>query len=385
MRTKFILLIVGVTILFGIANYYTGLRLWQTVGIAIFPGLLSYYWAILSVLAGIYLFGRLGAIYLPSDFTDRMILVGSYWVAMTFYLTLLWLSYDILVFMNRFWKFFPYSGNYASLGIGLSILATTIGIVMYGSRNARTPKIRKYDITINKKAAGSCDELHAVVISDLHLGLLVGREQLEQAVQIINNLNPDLILMPGDIIDENIGAFIENGMPEILARLQSRSGVFGVLGSHEYIWGHSEKALACLKQAGITILRDDYIKVLDSFYIVGRDDLFREQLVGTPRQRLSAILKDCNRDLPIILLDHQPVCLDEAEAQGIDLQLSGHTHHGQMFPLNLITQIFFENDWGYLRRGRYQLVVSSGFGTWGPPIRVGTISEILDIRLKFSP
>jgi len=82
-------------------------------------------------------------------------------------------------------------------------------------------------------------------------------------------------------------------------------------------------------------------------------------------------------------MDHQPVDLEEAELQGVDLQLSGHTHHGQIFPLNLLMQKYFDIDWGYLRKGPYQIIVTSGYGTWGPPIRVGTSSEIVDISIKF--
>ncbi|MBP2625357.1 MAG: Phosphoesterase [Firmicutes bacterium] len=384
MRTKFILTIAGLIILFGIGNYYIGLRLWQSIGDKVAPGLVNYYWIIFSLLAGSYFLGRLGAICFPGDFSDRMIWIGSYWLGLAFYLCLFWLAYDIVAIVSSFIGFFPRGISSYSNGIGLSILAAAILVVAYGARNACTPNIRRYDITINK-SVDNCTELHVVLISDLHLGILVGRDRLRRAVQIINELDPDLILMPGDIIDENIGAFVENEMPEILRGIRSRLGIYGILGSHEYIYGHSEKAITCLKRAGINMLRDQYIKLPNDVYIVGRDDLFREQLVGTPRRNLTTILQGCNREFPIILMDHQPVGLEEAALQGVDLQLSGHTHHGQIFPINLLTQKIFKIDWGYLRRGPYQVIVSSGFGTWGPPIRLGTISEIVDITIKFIP
>lgn len=385
MRTKFILTIAVQIILFGIGNYYIGLRLWQSVGAEVAPGLVSYYWIIFSLLAGSYFFGRIGAIYFPGDFSDRMIWIGAYWLGLSFYLFLFWLVYDIVVMVNSFIGFLSSAVSSHSVGVGLGILAAAIGVVAYGARNARIPKVRHYDITIDKSTGGSCSELHVVLISDLHLGLLVGRERLVRAVEIINGLDPDLVLMPGDILDENIGAFVENGMPEILRGIRSRCGTYGILGSHEYIYGHSEKALIWLKRAGISILRDQYIKLDNGVYIVGRDDFFREQIVGTPRQKLSTILQGCNREFPIILMDHQPVGLEEGALEGVDLQLSGHTHHGQILPINLLTSRFFEIDWGYLRKGTYQVIVSSGYGTWGPPIRLGTISEILDITIKFIP
>jgi len=384
MRIKFILMVAGLIILFGIGNYYIGLRLWQSIGTVVLPGLVSYYWIVFVILAGSYFFGRIGAIYFPGDFSDWMIWSGSYWLGISFYLGLFWLAYDIITFLSSFFELLPSGLNFHLMGAGLSILFTAILVVAYGAWNACTPHIRHYDVTINKQASG-CAALHLVCISDLHLGLLVGRKGLRRAVNMINELNPDLVLMLGDIIDENIGAFVENEMPEILRGIRSHYGIYGILGSHEYIYGHSEKSLACLQRAGIKMLRDQYIKLPNDVYIVGRDDLFRAQLVGTPRQNLGTLLRGCNRELPIILMDHQPVSLDDEALQGVDLQLSGHTHHGQIFPLNFLTQRLFEIDWGYLRKGAYQIIVSSGYGTWGPPIRVGTFSEIVDITIKFSP
>ena len=384
MQKKFILPTVGLIILYVMSNYYIGLRLWQSIGTLAASGIVSYYWIVFSFVAGSYFLGRLGAIYFPSDYSDRAIWYGSHWLGLAFYLLLFWLLYDAVILAGRFGGVFLQEGNPYSPGAGAAILAAAIAITIYGVRNAGIPRVRQYDITINKQA-GSCKELHVVMISDLHLGLLVGSKRLMQGIHIINELDPDIVLMPGDILDENVGAFVENGMPEMLRGIQSRLGVFGVLGSHEYIYGHSEKALTYLKQAGITILRDQYIKLPNDIYLVGRDDSFKKDLIGTPRQTLETILRGCSRDLPIILMDHQPDNLEEAQLQGIDLQLSGHTHHGQMFPMGLLTQAYFEIDWGYLRKKQYQIIVSCGYGTWVAPLRVGTISEIVDITIKFAP
>ena len=381
MGTKFILITAGLVIIYGISNYYIGLRIWQSIGMAIAPGLANYYWILFSALAGTYSLGRIGAVYFPSHVSDKMIWFGCYWLGFSFYLCLFWLGYDFVLIASQFLSHLSTSVNY-TLYTGLSIVSASLVIVMYGAWNASNPTLRHYDIVINKKV--DCGELHIVLISDLHLGLLVGKKRLAKAVEMINQLEPDVVLMPGDIIDENIGAFVENEMPSILRGIRSRFGVFGVLGSHEYIYGHSEKAFLCLKQAGITILRDNYVTIANTIYLVGRDDLLRKQLVGTSRSKLSSILEECNRENPIILMDHQPVDLEEAELQGVDLQLSGHTHHGQFFPLNLLIQNFFVIDWGYLRKNKYQIIVSSGYGTWGPPIRLGTVSEIVDIRIKFT-
>lgn len=383
MKTKLILGAAVLILIHGIAAYYIGLRLWQSVGIAIAPGLKIYYWTLFLLLNGTYALGRIGAVYFPSHISNQMIQSGCYWLGLAFYLCLFWLFYDFLLIINRFIGYLPLEAASYPLEVGIFILIAAILLVIYGAWNASKPILRQYDITISKKIEGS-NQLHIVMVSDLHLGRLVGKERLRKAVTIINQLKPDLVLLPGDILDENIGAFVEDNMLEMLRCIESRLGVFGILGSHEYIYGHSEKVLYYLKQAGITILRDECIMLPGGIYLAGRDDLMKKQLVGDARAELSYILQSCNREKPIILMDHRPVNLKEAELQGVDLQLSGHTHHGQLFPINLLMKFLFTVDWGYLKKNQYQIIVSSGYGTWGPPIRVGTVSEIVDIKIQFT-
>lgn len=384
MGKQFIVTVVGLIILFGSSNYYIGLRFWQSIEPIIGQELAIYYWILFFLVAGTYFWGRIGAIYFPGDFSDRMIFLGSYWLGMNFYLFLSWFLYDIGIFLGRYIGFLPLTIHQYTPSTSITILLVVSSIVAYGAHKAYDTTVRHYHIEIDKQRA-ACERLHIVMLSDLHLGLLVGREQLQHAVNIINKLKPDLVLLPGDIIDENIGAFVENRMPDILCDIRSRFGVFGVLGSHEYIYGHADKAITYLNQSGVTILRDECIQLPNGVYLAGRDDLLREQLVGTPRATLKRIVKDCKEQYPIILMDHQPVDLQEAQSQKIALQLSGHTHHGQIFPLNFLIPWFFKLDWGYLKNGIYQLIVSSGYGTWGPPIRLGTSSEIVDINISFVP
>lgn len=139
-----------------------------------------------------------------------------------------------------------------------------------------------------------------------------------------------------------------------------------------------------LEGAGVNVLRDRWLKVAGSFYVIGRDESSKARFTGEKRLDLQDLLKGVDNSLPLILLDHVPSQLQEAQAQGIDLQLSGHTHRGQLFPNQFITSKIFEDDWGLLRKGNYQIIVSSGFGTWGPPIRVGNKPEIVDITMRFA-
>jgi predicted MPP superfamily phosphohydrolase len=159
--------------------------------------------------------------------------------------------------------------------------------------------------------------------------------------------------------------------------------VYAVLGNHEYISRNSELAVESLKQANVNVLVDEHVKLNNQFYIVGRDDRMAGSISGKPRMKLSKLMDGIDKNLPIILLDHQPNNLEEGQRNGIDLQLSGHTHNGQFFPNNLISKHVFEHSWGYLRKGDYQVIVSSGFGTWGPPIRIGSNPEIADLTIYF--
>jgi hypothetical protein len=158
--------------------------------------------------------------------------------------------------------------------------------------------------------------------------------------------------------------------------------VYAVTGNHEYIGG-VEPACAYLTEHGITMLRDAATVVAKSVVLAGREDISYNRGNGRKRKPLSELLNGCDRSLPIIVMDHQPFRLHEAEGQGVDLQLSGHTHHGQLFPFNFITERVFELSWGYKKKGNTHVYVSCGVGTWGPPVRIGNTPEIVDLTLTF--
>jgi predicted MPP superfamily phosphohydrolase len=203
-------------------------------------------------------------------------------------------------------------------------------------------------------------------------------------VNMIEKLNPDIIFLAGDVIDEDTDPFIKQNMAAALLRLRAKYGIYGVLGNHEYIGGMTDKAAAVLESTGIKVLRDSYVKIGENIVIAGRDDMSHSYLSQKQRKTLNSMLEGVDKSLPIILLNHQPRELEESRSAGVDLQLSGHTHSGQLFPIHLITEKIYEDDWGHLSKGSLQLIVSSGFGTWGPPIRTGNRPEIVDIHISFS-
>ena len=296
------------------------------------------------------------------------------------YLFMVFLIFDFLIFICGTLKLslpFQLLLPYTRL---LAVIFVT-GLLIYGTWNARQVQIIPYEVTINKEA-GSVQELNVVMVSDLHLNSIINNERLKEMVEGINVLNPDLILMVGDIL-EVARFFSEQNMLETFKGLKSRYGIFMSLGNHEYYGSGKNEIVESLEQIGIHILRDSYHKVNDSFYVAGREDFAAEQF-GSGRKDLQEVLSGVDKKLPLILLDHQPVTLGEAENEGVDLQVSGHTHKGQVFPANLITSRLFEKDYGYLKKGSYQLIVTSGYGTWGPPLRIGSSSEIVQISVSFN-
>ncbi|MCX7746177.1 MAG: metallophosphoesterase [Clostridia bacterium] len=385
MRFGFFILIAVVILLYGSINFYIGHRGMQAFGGFIPPIGRKIFWVLFGIIAFSYIIGRLSYTTLPKVFVNGFTWVGAYWIAAMVYLLLVLAFIDLLRLMNRWIKVIPkdtLEKPMLPVWIGTAVLVFAVGIIMYGVINARNPKIRSYDIDIAKDA-GNLKDLRIAVVSDIHLGNIVGKNRLEKMVEMVNGLKPDLVLIPGDIVDDSVEPFVEQNMGEVFKRLKTKLGVYGVLGNHDYYGGRPDEAVRIFEESGIKMLIDNYVKVSDSFYIVGRTDPTIQRVLGQERKKLSDVMNGMNTALPMILMDHQPSKLSEPEKSGIDLQVSGHTHGGQVFPDSLITKRVFEQYWGYLRKGNFQLIVTSGFGTWGPPIRIGSYPEVLDIRVHF--
>ena len=167
-----------------------------------------------------------------------------------------------------------------------------------------------------------------------------------------------MVLLPGDIFDEDVNAVIRRNQGDAFRNIKSRFGIFAVNGNHEYIGG-VEEADAYMVGHGIKLLRDESITVDGAFSIVGRDDRSAASFTGKPRKQLTELL------------------------QSVDLQLSGHTHYGQLWPINFIIKRIYELPWGYKKINATHFYVSDGVGTWGPPVRTSGCPEIVNIRIKF--
>ncbi|SFM08153.1 metallophosphoesterase [Pelosinus propionicus] len=375
---SFILLVSALLLIYAAGNYYIGLRFFQAFHSIMEPYAVLY-WSIFTFLAAAKLVGRIGRQKFPGFANDIIIIIGDYWLAAAYYLFLFWIMIDIGSFLS---DMFFHTAVIQGVPLGLTVMILVGLLLVFGRWNARNPRVRHYDITL-PKSVSNLQNLHAVMVSDVHLGTIVDNARLEKMVNLINELNPDIVFLVGDTIDEDVQRFSKKKMSEGLKKLNSQYGVFAVLGNHEYLGSDSQFAIEQLQKSDVIVLRDEYQLVNQQFYIVGRDDPTSVKVTGQQRLDLSDIMQGIDTNFPIILLDHQPFKLTEGQLNGVDLQLSGHTHHGQFFPNQYITKRMFEMDWGYLRKDRFQVIVSCGFGTWGPPIRIGNRPEIIDLMIHF--
>ncbi|HOB53503.1 MAG TPA: metallophosphoesterase [Acidobacteriota bacterium] len=316
-----------------------------------------------------------------------LVWVGSFWLALMLYFTLGAVLVDLLRLLHRWFHIFPAAvtanlprARLIALG---ATLAVTALVVSLGFWNARNPQVRRLAVTIPKAVEGRTS-LRIALASDIHLGILVGNSLVDDLVTTVTGLKPDLILLPGDIVDEDLEPVIRQDLGRQLLALRAPLGVYACTGNHEYIGG-AEPAVRYLEAHGIRVLRDEAVALPGGIWLAGREDRMKGRFTGAERKPLAEVLRAVDRARPVILMDHQPFRLDDATRHGVDLQVSGHTHHGQLWPLSLITRSIYPISYGYGRIGGTQVYVSCGFGTWGPPVRVGNRPEIVLIEIAFSP
>lgn len=249
------------------------------------------------------------------------------------------------------------------------ILAAIFAMSLY---NAYVPKVVHYEIGIDK----TLKPLRIGVASDLHLGKLFGGKQLDQLADIFNREKVDLILLPGDIMDDNLLAYRAENMQPHLAKLKAPLGVYATLGNHDF-FGAQQAIAQAIKRAGIQVLWDQAVTINNEFVIVGRnDDLERS------RPSTVDLLKQVNTKLPVFLMDHRPTEIELHADLPIDIQVSGHTHNGQVFPLNFIVSAIYRLSYGYEKIGNGHFFITSGYGFWGIPMRLGSQSEVFIIDVK---
>lgn len=285
--------------------------------------------------------------------------IGTSWLIILLYLFMTFLLLDIgrlihlvpAIFLKNSW-----AGT-------LTVTVLMLIVFIYGNVHYHHKVRQPLTMTTTKKLNRP---LKVVMLSDMHLGYHNRRADLAKWVEKINSEKADLILIAGDIIDNSTRPLDEEGMEQELLRLNAP--VVACLGNHEYYAGQPDSRLF-YKKADITLLKDSVME-WNGLCIVGRDDRSNPH-----RKSVAELLKGVDRNKYLILLDHQPYHLEEAEQNGIDFQLSGHTHHGQVWPISWITQAVYECAFGEWQRGNTRYYITSGIGLWGGKFRIGTRSE----------
>ncbi len=252
-------------------------------------------------------------------------------------------------------------------------------ICVYGYWNARQIKVRHFKVELNKPLESP---VRLIFISDIHLGSTLSQKEFEVLCGRIKELKPDLITLGGDIYDESSPEDLKEYSYAMWQKLMPRYGIYYITGNHEHSSHGPGIDLDLITQrmtaAGVTILMDRAVMVNNGLQLIGRLDS------GQSRKSLAELTNPLDKSKPVILLDHRPEKLTEARDAGVDIQLSGHTHGGQLFPFNFVVGLLFENSNGHKNQNEFHSIVSTGLGTWRIPIRTGSSSEfiVLDISGK---
>lgn len=262
--------------------------------------------------------------------------------------------------------------------VGLTCMGLIFLQLVIGFYNAYTPKITYHNIVLSKKIK---KQFRIALLADIHIKSYTSVKSIKHMVDMINGLNADLVVLAGDIVDGEPEPFINKGFGEEFKRIKSKYGVFAVPGNHEYYGFEVDKMLDAYSKSGITVLRDEIYPVNDlGITLIGRDD-HSSYVFGVSRLLMKELTAKIDSDAAKILIEHQPrsSVIRAARDAGIDLQLSGHTHNGQAFPINLLIKGIYKNPWGFWKNGSYNLFVTCGYGTWGTNIRTFSHSEIMCI------
>jgi uncharacterized protein len=380
-------LIIFFTVFFSLyfaANYYIFIRGWQAL-----PDI--------TMLKKIYLFsciflvfsfaiGRFSEHILPGKINHFFVWIGSFWLgAMAFFFFIVLLT-DIIKLANIGLHFLPIQGTTEYAKIKTIFLVSTIGLVIsflvYGFFNAKNTQVKQIEIITGKNIPDNGD-VKVAVVTDIHLGTLIGKNRLNKLTNLVNKQNPDIIILAGDILDEVQTPILTENIGEPLAHLKARYGVYAITGNHEYIGGIN-RSVKYIESLGITLLRDSITEIEGKIVLIGREDRDMKTFTGKQRKTKEELLNGIDTSKFLILVDHQPYELNKTVKLKLDLQISGHTHHGQIWPFNKITDAIYELSNGYIKRGATHFYVSPGYGTWGPPVRIGTYSEIAIITIKTS-
>lgn len=374
-----ILGVIFILTFYGGSSFYIGRKIFQWMKL-LFPQING------TIYGVIYVFFALSLIMvflpLPAIIKGVMSWIGSYWIGILIYLVIFFLLADLLILTGSILKIIPTPiPQSIPFFATLAVILLTVSFVSYGIYNANQIKHVSYDI--QTKETTLSDGMKIILISDLHLGAVNSEKRLESIVQKINKLEPDLVCIAGDIFNDDYNALQD---PErainLLKSITATYGVYGSLGNHDGGKTFGDM-INFLERSDIRLLNDEYVIIDERLVLFGRVDPSPIGGFGElKRKDVSEMIASLDASMPIVVMDHTPSNLVQYGNE-VDLVLAGHTHRGQIFPGNLITNAVFEVDYGYYQKDADSpnVIVTSGVGTWGMPMRVGSNNEIVSIIL----
>lgn len=354
----------------------------------------------IAVAYTVFAFTLLIAFFMPpgSQLRRFVQLLSNYWLGIFLYtLLIVAVGHLLSLLLRRVFKVLPkdfFKNRKNHIISGAITLALITSVSAYGMIHAQNIQLKEYTVGIEKNME---KPLKVILVADWHLGYSIGKSHMQKMVKLINEQNPDLVCVAGDIYDNNYDA-IENPeeIADILSGIQSTYGTYACWGNHdvdEKILGgftfnykseksHNPAMEGFFRRAKITLLEDELRLIDNRFYVAGRVDGEKPGTVGNQRKTPDELLTGADRTKPIFVIYHEPDEFAELADAGTDLLLCGHTHDGQLFPGNLTVKLAWENAYGYLKKGSMHNIVTSGIGVWGPFMRVGTNSEVVSITVN---
>ena len=328
-------------------------------------------------------------------------IVGHYWLGVVQYILLFVMWFDLIRIILLKWKLINEKIIHARktfILVGILCFLVVGAFSTYGVIHAKKIVVNSYQVQIDKKV-DKFSNLKVALVSDLHFGYNSSLSHVKKMVKLINESDPDVVVIAGDIFDNSYEAIYKpDKIIQEIKKIKTKYGVYAVYGNHDidekilagftFSWKKNKnlndpRMTSFLEKANVKLLRDESLLIDDSFYLVGRIDYHKYGMKVEKRKTIEELVSSFDKSKPIILIDHEPYELEEIAKVGVDLDLSGHTHNGQMFPSNVFIKFIWKNPHGLLKVDNMYSAVSSGVGVYGPNMRVGTTAEVMVLDLSF--
>lgn len=328
-------------------------------------------------------------------------IVGNYWLGVVQYILLFVIWFDLIRIILLKWKLINEKIIHARktfILVGILCFLVVGAFSTYGVIHAKKIVVNSYQVQIDKKV-DKFSNLKVALVSDLHFGYNSSLSHVKKMVKLINESDPDVVVIAGDIFDNSYEAIYKpDKIIQEIKKIKTKYGVYAVYGNHDidekilagftFSWKKNKnlndpRMTSFLEKANVKLLRDESLLIDDSFYLVGRIDYHKYGMEVEKRKTIEELVSSFDKSKPIILIDHEPYELEKIAKVGVDLDLSGHTHNGQMFPSNVFIKFIWKNPHGLLKVDNMYSAVTSGVGVYGPNMRVGTTAEVMVLDLSF--